>query len=242
MKFTKLTLVALLLALLVCAFAACGGETADTDNADGNETEATPVTDPTPETDGEHVHTPVEQIEEATCSQRGYKREICSTCNEQLSVKPIDMVDHVSEKPATCTEYGALYKKCTLCGYKDKESVAMLPHTIDTDAPSYLNVPATCIADGYIKGECIDCHCELNNFNGEYKFGHNIVDKEVVAVANCVADGYSEGKCINPGCGITVKSENRRVMHKTNAINLFIVQISFSFFNKICQCKSLLQF
>ena len=155
---------------------------------------------------------------DADCYNDGYSYKECSECLGRTELATVGaklshMLDGVStmvddgKKVPTCTEYGALYKKCTLCGYKDKESIAMLPHIIDTDAPSYLNVPATCLADGYIKGECINCHCELNNFNGEYKFGHNIVDKEVVTVANCVADGYSEGKCINPGCGITVKSD-----------------------------------
>ena len=152
---------------------------------------------------------------DADCYNDGYSYKECSEClgrtefattGAKLSHAKdgVSMMVEDGKKDPTCTEYGALYKKCSLCGYKDKESIAMLPHTMNTEAASYKNVPATCTEDGYIKGECVDCHCELTTFNGEYKFGHNIVDVEVVAVANCVADGYSQGTCINPGCGITI--------------------------------------
>ena len=57
MKFTKLTLVAMLLALLVCAFAACGGDPVETeggnDAAGDNQAEGAIVTEATPETDAE---------------------------------------------------------------------------------------------------------------------------------------------------------------------------------------------
>ena len=150
----------------------------------------------------------------ADCYNDGYSYKLCSVCNgktEFATTAPKlshDMVNIPVEeggyKEPTCTEYGAIYKKCSLCGYKDKEAVSMKPHKIDTDAPSYRNVPANCINDGYITGECKVCHCEMNLFNDEYKSGHNVVDIEVVQEANCVRDGYSKGRCANPGCGITV--------------------------------------
>lgn len=150
----------------------------------------------------------------ADCYNDGYSYKLCSVCNgktefatteAKLSHSMVAIPESEGGvKEATCTEYGAIYKKCSLCGYKDKEVVAMKDHEIDTDAASYRNVPANCLADGYITGECKVCHCEMNLFNGEYKSGHNIVDIEVKQEANCVRDGYSQGRCINPGCGITV--------------------------------------
>ncbi len=156
MKFTKLTLVALLLALLVCAFVACGGNPVETDA--GNETAGdtqtnAPETDAEPATDGEgeHVHTVVEKIDEPTCQQRGYKREICSTCDEQLSVKPIDMVEHTSEKPATCTE-GSF---CKFCGTVMETAKGHNVTTI-TETKAATNTEA-----GYEKGICADCGEEI---------------------------------------------------------------------------------
>ena len=80
MKFTKLTLVAMLLALLVCAFVACGGDTIETE-AGNVETEAGSAETDADAVETEHVHTIVEEIDEPTCEQRGYKREMCSVCD-----------------------------------------------------------------------------------------------------------------------------------------------------------------
>lgn len=158
MKFTKLTLVALLLALLVCTFVACGGDPVETDA--GNETAGdtqtnAPETDAEPATDGEgeHVHTPVEQIDPPTCEQRGYKREICSECGEQLSVKPIDMVDHEPVAPATCTE-GSV---CKFCG------TAIAPATGHIFGEVIESKPATKTESGYEKVSCTVCGETVTN-------------------------------------------------------------------------------
>ncbi len=151
----------------------------------------------------------------ADCYNDGYSYKLCSECSgqtehittaEKLSHNMVQLPGDEGYKAPTCTEYGAVYKKCSLCGYKDKEAVAKLPHKIDTEDSSYRNVPATCDSDGYIVGKCEACGCEMNEFNGEYKFGHNIVDIEVKLEVNCLRDGYSEGRCANPGCGLTIKT------------------------------------
>ena len=81
MKFTKLTLVAMLLALLVCAFVACGAP-AETDGETEGDTPV--VTDPVGdepaatdpvETECQHVNV-IEEIDEPTCELRGYKRDL----------------------------------------------------------------------------------------------------------------------------------------------------------------------
>ena len=125
MKFTKLTLVAMLLALLVCAFVACGGDPVETQGeTEGNTPVVTdPVeTEPTVTAPGEpecqHVNV-IEEIDEPTCESRGYTRTKCADCGDQVSVKPIDAIDHVEAAPATCTE-GSV---CKFCG------VAMNPAT-----------------------------------------------------------------------------------------------------------------
>jgi hypothetical protein len=157
MKFTKLTLVAMLLTLLVCAFVACGVPVETQGETEGNtpvvtdpvETEPT-VTEPV-ETECQHVV--VEQIDEPTCESRGYKREICSVCNEQLSVKPIDAIDHVEAAPATCTE-GSV---CKFCGV---QMAAAAGHKIGdiTDKKD-----ATASEAGYEKGACTVCGEEITN-------------------------------------------------------------------------------
>ena len=151
-------------------------------------------------------HDYVEKTVAATCYVDGYSYQECTICKGQTGhTTESQKLEHVmvefGRKEPTCTEYGGIYKKCENCGFQDKEVLAMTPHEIDKDADSYLNIPATCTSDGLITGECKVCHCAMSQFNGEYKFGHNIVDIKVVQEANCVRDGYSEGVCIN--CGIT---------------------------------------
>ena len=158
MKLTKLTLVALVLALMVCALAACGGDTpAVTEGGDVTpNTEASPATDADtePATPAECQHTNVkEEIDEPTCESRGYKRTMCADCGEQLSVKPIDAVDHEAVAPATCTEASV----CKFCG---TQMAAATGHTMGaiTDKKD-----STATEAGYEKGNCSTCGIELTN-------------------------------------------------------------------------------
>ncbi len=158
MKFTKLTLVAMLLALLVCAFVACGAPVETQGETEGNtpvvtdpiETEPT-VTEPV-ETECQHVNV-IEEIDEPTCESRGYTRTKCADCGEQLSVKPIDAIDHVEAAPATCTE-GSV---CKFCGV---QMAAATGHKLGdiTDKKE-----ATATEAGYEKGACTVCGEEITN-------------------------------------------------------------------------------
>ncbi len=156
MKFTKLTLVAMLLVLLVCAFVACGAPVETEGETEGNtpvvtdpvETEPT-VTEPV-ETECQHVNV-IEEIDEPTCESRGYTRTKCADCGEQLSVKPIDAIDHVEAAPATCTE-GSV---CKFCGV---QMAAATGHKLGdiTDKKE-----ATATEAGYEKGACTVCGVEI---------------------------------------------------------------------------------
>ena len=156
MKFTKLTLVAMLLALLVCAFVACGAPVETQGETEGNtpvvtdpvETEPT-VTEPV-ETECQHVNV-IEEIDEPTCESRGYTRTKCADCGDQVSVKPIDAIDHVEAAPATCTE-GSV---CKFCG------VAMNPATGHLIGEVTDFKEATATESGYKKGKCISCGVEV---------------------------------------------------------------------------------
>ena len=156
MKLTKLTLMALVLALVICALAACGGDTpAVTEGGDvAPNTEATPATDaetePVDPATCQHTNV-VEVVDEPTCEARGYKRTMCADCDEQLSVKPLDMIDHVAAAEATCTE-GSV---CKFCGTAMASATG---HKVET----YTDVKeATKTEAGYKKGKCASCGVEI---------------------------------------------------------------------------------
>ena len=238
MKFTKLTLVALLLALLVCAFAACGGETVETE-AGAVETDAVtdaaPETELTPETDanGEHVHTIVEKIDEPTCEQRGYKREVCATCDEQISVKPLDMVDHTAETPATCTT-GSL---CKFCGTVIEVAQG---HVVTTYTDTK---PATKTEAGYNKGNCTVCGEEVteilpagitDNFNN---FPTGALDADVMA-ANSEYEGFTFKISTSGGHEIAEEGNNKYLKklgvnsafyYVSDTLNAKTLEITFDF-------------
>ena len=156
MKLTRLTLMALVLALMICAFAACGGDTpAVTEGGDvPSNTEATPATDAETEasTPAECRHTnTIEVTDEPTCEARGYKRTKCADCNVQISVKPMDAVDHEAVAPATCTEASV----CKFCG---TQMVAASGHTMGAITESK---EATVTEAGYEKGACTTCGAEM---------------------------------------------------------------------------------
>ncbi len=247
MKFTKLTLVVMLLALLVCAFVACGGNPVETQGETEGDTPVVtdPVeTDPIPETDanGEHVHTVVEKIDEPTCEQRGYKREICSVCGEQLSVKPIDMVEHTSEKPATCTE-GSF---CKFCGMVMETAKG---HNVTTITETKV---ATQTEAGYEKGTCTECGEEVttvlpagitDNFNN---FPAGALTTDVMA-ANSAYEGFEFKVTASDAFEIAEEGNNKifkklgknaNFYYTSNTLNAKTLEIIFDF-RLDADCKGL---
>ena len=243
MKFTKLTLVALILALMVCAFAACGGDTpveTEGDTPVVTEGDAPVVTEPTndsgetePEAPAGCQHTnTVEEIEEATCEQRGYRRVKCADCSEMLSVSPIDLVDHVAVAEATCTE-GSV---CKFCGAAMASATG---HKVET----YTDVKeATKTEEGYKKGKCSACGVEIteilpagitDNYNG-LEAGPLTVEALQAATAyegftlSVTADTF---EVVTEGDNSYVKklNPNGQIKYAGSELNAEILEFTFDF-------------
>ena len=85
-------------------------------------------------------HTP-ESVErtEPTCISVGYTEgEICETCGIVLSGREVlpkinhnYVVDSAHSRPATCTETGINYYKCSMCGESYTSTLSLLPHTYE---------------------------------------------------------------------------------------------------------------
>lgn len=98
MKLTKIMALALVLVMLVAAFAACDGDPVDT----------TPDTTPEPETTNKAPETTEPETTE---------------CTHKNTLRKTGM-----DKAATCTEEGYVERKCTVCGYIDHQPIEKLPH------------------------------------------------------------------------------------------------------------------
>ena len=241
MKFTKLTIAVLLLALLVSAFAACGGDTGETGNESGDDAVETV---PTPETDenGEHVHTIVEKIDEPTCTDKGYKREVCATCDEQISVKPIAQVDHVAAAPATCTA-GSV---CKFCGMVMESATG---HKVDTYTETK---PSTNTEPGYNKGTCSVCGEEVtevipagvsDNYN---KFPVGALTTEVLSANSTFGSDFTyevKGEAyeiVSEGNNNYIKKTgvDGQIFYKSESLNAKKLVVSFDF-RLDQECKSI---
>ena len=189
MKFTKLMVLALVLALFVCAFVACGeSEETETQAPDVTETEApadtdAPETDPV-ETEAEHTHDLEVEEKAATCAERGYKKEVCKTCGEVVSETAYSKTAHTASGEATCDTDS----KCTVCG----EVIEAAKGHAWGEATT---VAATCEAEGKVIKTCDNCGEE--NVTTIAKLAHDIPADKVTAstAATCTSEGSMTGVC-----------------------------------------------
>ena len=189
MKFTKLMVLALVLALFVCAFVACGeSEETETQAPDVTETEApadtdAPETDPV-ETEAEHTHDLEVDEKAATCTERGYKKEVCKTCGEVVSETAYSKTAHTASGEATCDTDS----KCTVCG----EVIEAAKGHVWGEATT---VAATCEAEGKVIKTCDNCGEE--NVTTIAKLAHDIPADKVTAstAATCASEGSVTGVC-----------------------------------------------
>ena len=118
-------------------------------------------------------------VYEATCTEDGLERQVCSRVNDEDSELP-GPCDEVNERvipatghsygewevatPATCTEDGVEQRVCSECGDIDERTIPAEGHTIVTDPA----VPPTATEDGLTEGS----HCEV--------CGEVIVKQEII--------------------------------------------------------------
>lgn len=189
MKLRKLLVLALVLALFVCAFAACGDGTDTETNLPGTDSETdAPVSDT--EDPGKETEDPGEEctheleVEEklATCTDRGYKKEVCKLCGETVSETAYPKAAHTPTAAATCTEDS----KCSVCG---EVLEAAKGHTFG-DA---VVVDATCLAEGSKTRTCSICNETV--VEKIPALAHDIQDVTASTAATCTTEGSKTGIC-----------------------------------------------
>lgn len=187
MKLTKLMVLALVLALFVCAFVACGGTT-DTETqapetqapetqAPDSETEA-----PGEDTEAECAHEIVVDEKAATCSDRGYKKETCKLCGEVISETAYPKTAHTASGAATCDTDS----KCTVCGEVLEAAKGHVWGEVTTTA-------ATCTAAGKETKTCTVCN--KTDVKELATLAHDIAEATEYVPATCTTEGSKTGVC-----------------------------------------------
>lgn len=146
-----------------------------------------------------------EVVKEATCSEDGIVKEVCSICGEVKSEKTVKAYNH-SEcewkivKEATCEEEGEKDYVCKLC------QEVLETETLDALGHDYSNwkvtKAATCLASGEEERECLNCkEKETRTLKAlSHVYSNTVVQKE----ATCTANGIGVRTCSVCGTKETV--------------------------------------
>ena len=101
-----------------------------------------------------HAHTPGEWIvdKDATCSEKGYKYNVCSECEEIVEVVEIPMLSHTygtwtQTTAPTCTTDGEEQSLCSVCKEIQTRTIERLGHELEEVEGSY--IAPTCKTEGY---------------------------------------------------------------------------------------------
>ena len=142
-------------------------------------------------------HSAKVETKEATCTETGYVKAVCSKCGDTLDEKTLDMKAHVEKvtiTEPTCTTPGQKTFTCAVCGETTKaaEEIPAVPHSY---VASGKYVDATCTSPKYEKYNCTYCGDEKLVKVGEAS-GHDTTENYVtVDEATCTKAGYSEWRC-----------------------------------------------
>ncbi len=163
-----------------------------------------PTVIPKPDaTAGEHTHifSDWKVVQDATCTENGWKRASCSVCGEEEEVK-IPALGHsfgayAYNEDATCTEDGTETATCSRCGATDTRSA------VETKTPHNfggweVKESASCEKAGVKERVCQDCG--MAEEEPIAVLGHDMKDEEIIA-PTCTKDGrvVRGGRCSRCG-------------------------------------------
>ncbi|MBO4836921.1 MAG: hypothetical protein J5564_04430 [Clostridia bacterium] len=195
MKYTKILVVALLIALLAClAVTATAEDKCVGDLHYGNVTATVLV--------------------EATCTKTGITEYSCDACGnvwrKETAMKAHQISDEYNKQvPSTCTKQGYNARTCSVCGAEfDKIALPLADHTWVEMAPKK---EPTCLTPGCKALQ----HCSVCDARrgGETipATGHNIAGAQwlVIREATCAKEGLIGRFCLNANCdlGVSIVSD-----------------------------------
>lgn len=146
-----------------------------------------------------HTHSVEKIIVEATCSDAGVITQVCSECNEIISIKEVPALGHdyaeefTVDEAATCTTEGSKSKHCKRCDAKGE--VTVIAVTEHKYAAWETTLAAGCVTEGKKERSCESCgHTEEGTIKalGHRYSGEFIVDKS----ATCTTEGSKHNYCV----------------------------------------------
>lgn len=146
-------------------------------------------------------------VVEATCSTNGATAMVCKDCGvyEEGTLEIVDKLEHnygtwTTLTPATCWGKGTEKRTCANCDAYEVRETEKLDHAWDRDAEGadengWVNVAATCEADGYKYRTCTACQL-VERVKTDDKLDHPAANRKVdEVVATCKNAGYRLETC-----------------------------------------------
>ena len=149
---------------------------------------------------GDHIAQFADTVVAPTCTKQGYTHHACTV--KGCTYAPVDdtyvaATDHTwvtQTFPASCTEQGTVFYKCSACGATRTEKIAELGH----DLSRCDLFPATCTKPGRVVGTCARCGVQIDEVIPAK--GHDYSYKSASSTEpTCTESGHYKGTC--PTCG-----------------------------------------
>ena len=149
---------------------------------------------------GDHIAQFADTVVDPTCTKQGYTHHACTV--KGCTYAPVDdtyvaATDHTwvtQTFPASCTEQGTVFYKCSACGATRTEKIAALGH----DLSRCDLFPATCTKPGHVVGTCARCGVQIDEVIPAK--GHDYSYKSASSTEpTCTESGHYKGTC--PTCG-----------------------------------------
>ena len=151
---------------------------------------------------GDHIAQFADTVVDPTCTKQGYTHHACTV--KGCTYAPVDdtyvaATDHTWVKtqtyPASCTEQGTVFYKCSACGATRTEKIAALGHDLSR---CDLLPDATCTKPGRVVGTCARCGVKIDEVIPAK--GHDYSYKSASSIEpTCTESGHYKGTC--PTCG-----------------------------------------
>ena len=150
---------------------------------------------------GDHIAEFADTVVDPTCTEQGYTHHACTVkgCTyDAVDDTYVAATGHTWVKtqtfPASCTEQGTVFYKCSACGATRTEKIAALGHDLSR---CDLLPDATCTKPGRVVGTCARCGVKIDEVIPAK--GHDYSYADVRTEPTCTESGHYKGTC--PTCG-----------------------------------------